>query len=353
MKKFDIGILTRKDARMYVSDITVYAYHQILLLSRAYDINVGIFSIPDFYEKDGRGYSKVTYWNGREFVTEEAELPYLLDTTFPLIRNSFDNDTSVFLKHLHQRRLLRGNTVTKRRLMPVLLAAGLAEYAIPTQSVKSYEEAYRAASIWNKAMAKPAFDSMGRGIFALHKDGEKLIYETTEESGELTDAAWSRLTKKDGENREYLIQPRMNFSAKDGYALDFRLLVNKGRTGEWELVEIEARIGGSSLVSNVAAGGTIFEKHCTLNAQYGDQAGIIEERLEHLARVIPCAIERFAARPPICLGIDVGIDRDTLLPYVLEVNGDPGTHQMWLLAKKRIEYYLYVLEEKKADEEKE
>ena len=43
--------------------------------------------------------------------------------------------------------------------------------------------------------------------------------------------------------------------------------------------------------------------------------------------------------------IDVGIDRGSLCPYVIEVNTFPGTRfHAWQLAEKRVQYFKYLLQ---------
>lgn len=63
-----------------------------------------------------------------------------------------------------------------------------------------------------------------------------------------------------------------------------------------------------------------------------------------LGQEVPLLVEKFIGEDAFCIGIDVGVDRDTVRPYVIETNALPGTKfHLYQFAEKRVQYYKYLL----------
>lgn len=330
------------------SDFPIGSFEQeLLLLCSAYKISACVFSPVLIDHTLASPLIPVQYWDGTAFRKAITPVPEILDCRF----NPFLNKVVTWLQPERQRWLLKHSAVLdrgipKEQLSQVLMCSPLYPLAIPTYRLTEYGELLRYAKLLRHCIIKPSGGRQGSCVARVDYDGDVLSMETADGIEELTPTLWDDyLTTLNHSNFGLpLLQPRLDFSLDAEHAVDFRLLVARGSSGLWEEVEIYARIGATRIVSNVSRGGYISDAESILSQIAGERADELLATLHSIAAELPVLIQQYVDRPISCLGIDIGIDRNTLQPYVLEANTLPGAkYHSWQLAHKRVQYYQYLL----------
>lgn len=121
----------------------------------------------------------------------------------------------------------------------------------------------------------------------------------------------------------YVMQPYLALSTKDGEPFDIRSFVQKNNRGRWTFIGTAARIGKpGSLTSNLHGGGHAEEAAPFLRRQFGNAAGEMLHLIQDYSIQIAHLLEAKHGRL-MELGIDFGVDRSGKL-WILEVNSKPG-----------------------------
>jgi hypothetical protein len=211
---------------------------------------------------------------------------------------------------------------------------------------------------------KPINGTGGRGILRLERLGggfvrlqgrdrnRKLIPASTVSGKQLP----SRLSAL-GVNEKYLVQQGIALKLKDGRVHDYRLLIQKNGSGEWEVTGCSGRVGPpSSVTSNLHGGGKAMPMMSLLRRRYGseERADTIRREVYQLSRDIADSLEEQYGK--LCeLGLDIAIDPDGK-PWLLEINPKParevfrriGEKDTYKKAIRRpLEYALWLNRQKK------
>lgn len=291
-----------------------------------------------------------TVWQCDDAAEQIIDLPPVLDTVGELFSDKYaDKYKEGFLPWLRKScNILTQSSFFKDRLSNVLLTSNLSLYAIPTWNVDSYDGIQSILKLANKIIIKPVGGKMGKGICRLEKiDNQAIICHDASGDHEF-DPDWfldyqnALISSRLG--RLIIAQPCLDFSLDDRHAVDFRLLRHRGRTSEWEEVATYARIGASSLVSNVSQGGYIADAKDILSEIAGDTAQSLYDEIMYIGQELPLLIQKHKGDSAYCLGMDIAIDRQSMRPFILEANTYPGTkYHACQLAEKRVQYYRYLL----------
>lgn len=322
-------------------------YYRILLQSCfAYGVCAAMYCLRDCIKtSNGEMLGKGLFWSQDGFVIEESYLPRIVE-------NRLIMPYSKLLKHYKEHSewiegcvILNNYTeyVDKMVLPNILIASGLGEYSIPTHRVTSYNDILHGIELYRRCIVKPLRGNKGIGLSYIENRNGELYFSNQYEQGLLTEEKWERMCKE-AVFHKYILQPCLDFHNAQGSALDFRLLVSRGKNGAWETAVIHARVGGSRFVANGSSGGTVTLAEEVLLREFGDKAEELMNQLIYLSSAVPNAIDRFNDRVVSCYGIDAAIDRDTLCPYIIEVNLGPGIdYTPWHLAERRARYYRHLL----------
>lgn len=341
---FSVGIVCVGNG----SDLPIGSFEQeLLLLCSAYKISACLLSPLSIDYTLSSPLAPVQYWDGTAFQQAIAPVPKILDCRF----YPFSKKATAWLQPELQHWLLEHCAVAdrgipKELLSQVLMCSPLYALAIPTYRLEKYDELLQYAKMFRHCIIKPDGGRQGRCVSRVDYDGDVLYIESANGIEELTPTRWEAyLAALNHSNLGLpLLQPRLDFSLNAEHAVDFRLLVARGSSGLWEEVDIYARIGATKLVSNVSRGGYISDAESILAEISGEHADELLATLHSIAAELPKLIQQYVDRPISCLGIDVGIDRNTLQPYVLEANTFPGAkYHSWQLAHKRVQYYQHLL----------
>lgn len=122
----------------------------------------------------------------------------------------------------------------------------------------------------------------------------------------------------------FIIQPYLSLSTRNGVPFDVRVLVQKNGTGEWQTTGKAVRLGNKeSITSNLHGGGHAVQLASFLETNFSpSQKAKIETEIDALVSVLPPALEKHHGSL-FELGIDIGVDQQGRV-WLIEVNSRPG-----------------------------
>jgi glutathione synthase/RimK-type ligase-like ATP-grasp enzyme len=178
---------------------------------------------------------------------------------------------------------------------------------------------------------KPITGSLGKGIIRMSKQGDRFVVQSTLLSGirkqhfASLEGAFPSIAGK-LRQQKYQIQQGLRLMEVGGRPVDFRALVQKGRTGEWNVTSIVGRIAPvGSFVSNVARGGSLSSAKDAIaksNLPAGTRT-IALTRLRKVSIELARSLENRIDAHFGELGIDLAVDQRGKV-WLLEVNSKPS-----------------------------
>lgn len=291
------------------------------------------------------------FWNGHDLETFETTLPEILDAEYNSFSKfgleQYEPEFAIWLKE-HTKILMQQASIPKKDLPNAMLFGGLLQYSIPGWEIFNYSELVQRLSMIPSAIIKPTCGRKGKGVCKLQKSSDGTVKLLNNDGVlPLTEELFLDYLRKNTESgfgSSALLQPCMDFSYDDSHALDFRLLRHRGRTGAWEEVGTYARVGGSAFVANVSQSGFVADPKSVLHQIAGEKADEVYAEIMEIGEKLPVIIQKFRGDSAYCLGIDVGVDRATLQPYVIEANTYPATKYFYRqLSEKRVLFYEYIM----------
>ncbi|WP_245920695.1 YheC/YheD family protein [Melghirimyces profundicolus] len=168
---------------------------------------------------------------------------------------------------------------------------------------------------------KPVIGSLGHHIIRIENMGKKsfLVHPYR---GKKTRMSASGLARYLGtlKQRRYYIQQGIPLARFNGAPFDFRVSVQKGRFGRWEISGIAAKVAREqSHMTNIAQNGKAMRAWTALNRCFPKQRiQAILNRISHLSIATCQELEK--TWPAFAdAGLDVGIDQKGR-PWLIEVN---------------------------------
>lgn len=229
-----------------------------------------------------------------------------------LFNPSFFNKWELF-EWLKQSRLTRPYIPATRRLM----------------SIKSLDKL-----ISNHAYIylKPESGKAGKGIMTLKVREEKALpyllkiqenKKSSTYSCSTIQKLWSRIQKQSG-GEAYIAQQGIQLASFQDRKFDLRALVQKNRSGAWELTGLGARLAGtSSITTHVPRGGRIEDPEKLLTHSFNSEnAHRLLQKTKKTAVVIARQIERASRQRLGEMSMDLGIDSKGCL-WFFEANAKP------------------------------
>ncbi|WP_052807274.1 YheC/YheD family endospore coat-associated protein [Risungbinella massiliensis] len=203
---------------------------------------------------------------------------------------------------------------------------------------------------------KPTNGSLGGGIIRVTRSAPTWIVQSTTNTGiltrkfskfvELKRALVGRIGKQ-----KYLIQQGLSLILFQKRPVDFRVLVQKNRQGQWSITSSVGRIANDQqIVSNLARGGTIRKANELLSELEIPSKPSIQQ-IRNAALLIAETFEKKAAGHFAELGIDLGVDHNGKI-WLIEINSKPSKSDDSIVAnpnmitrpsvKKLLDYTLYL-----------
>ncbi|WP_127585235.1 YheC/YheD family endospore coat-associated protein [Paenibacillus koleovorans] len=183
----------------------------------------------------------------------------------------------------------------------------------------------------NLVYMKPINGTGGRGIVRIEKvsSGTYLIQGRDSHRRIITPRTASerqipqKLTGFNIRDR-YLIQQGIQSKLSDGRVHDFRLLIQKNGSGQWEVTGCAGRVGPKrSITSNLHGGGEAVPMLTLLRLNFSnDKTDQIVKEIHRLSHSVAEQLERTYGK--LCeLGLDIAIDPSGH-PWLLELNPKPA-----------------------------
>ncbi|MDF2721292.1 MAG: endospore coat-associated protein [Paenibacillus sp.] len=210
-------------------------------------------------------------------------------------------------------------------------SASIREYLPATRTYTDHRDVLELLQHHRRLYMKPINGTGGRGILRIEKQrnghillqgrqqNRRIIAPKLVSPKQLPGAlaGW-------GSSARYLVQQGINTKLPDGRVHDYRLLIQKTGSGEWEVTGCAGRIGPrQSITSNLHGGGQAVSMTELLRRQFTeDRIEAIRKEVYDLGYDVAKTVEKNFGR--LCeLGIDIAIDPDGH-PWLLELNPKPA-----------------------------
>lgn len=284
-----------------------------LKLCYANGIKAVCFSDTDLNKDDEtiNGYS----WTKDGLIREISALPSLLEYGGGTEKRQYFREKCTIIDDFN---------LSKKDVNDLLATTEFANSVIPSLYTCIPQKMLSYLNMWGEVIIKPLAGARGEGIICikLMSNGKYLLSDTDKEIGTMNyEECVSSLSKM--YHTTVIVQPRLKFTNKHGSIMDFRLNITKNGKGEWQTVFIIPRTSREKIISNFSQGGYASLLKPTLQLDYGEYSEKVYNELIRIAEKLPPIIEEASNCHMLSLGIDVGIEYDSLNPYIIEVNYVP------------------------------
>lgn len=184
---------------------------------------------------------------------------------------------------------------------------------------------------------KPNKGSRGIGVMRVEKQGKTYMYQRGVRSYTFsTFQAMFQSLQRQTASKRYLIQKGIHLLKHEGRPFDFRVMVQRNPTGQWEPTGVVARVAHPlKVVTNGSQGGTIYPAEDVLKPIAGEEiTNKLLQKMDRLARLTGAQFAR-SYTDTNELGLDIAIDHK-FTPWILEVNTRPDPCPFTKLENKDI-----------------
>ena len=282
-----------------------------------------------------------------EWVSIRTSLPPFIDIS-PYCFKKMDKRVIDYLKEKTILSYNRENLINSEKLhLKIKADTELNAFALPSSRMQKFEDILKETHKYKCVILRPVNYS-GKRVYIINKNddlynltyGEEKKYLSIESLKEFYDA------KLKGNN--YIVQKSLESRTITGECFSCRIHVEKDIKGKWNVARnyVMVRIGDQESFK-ISKNKGIADINQFLRANFGEQWKEINKDLNFLAHTLPYKYEKWRKTRLLTLGIDVGID-DKGKCYVLHVNTAPNpTPLLAQVAILRMQYYEYILQNKK------
>lgn len=342
----NLGILYFRDEPLQV--IPALRLRALIAEARLQGVTLTLLN-ADFFDLDREQVRAHCWESENNWVTCPIHIPELVT-----IQGVAVSQEQISLRKwlIKNRTIIADSGLNKDRLSELVTASALSEYIIPTLTIDKAnptEFITRSLKHWGGGVIKRADSNRGIGLlFISENDGVwKLDSERQKLQGSLSEIVLhaNRMIAARLKYRDYIIQPFLNSSAKDGRPVDIRAHVQKRRDGNWALTRAYVRVAeAGSLLPNFSKGGYQGELMPFLLQHNALCAENIKEELISVSIAIAELQDTVAALPLSELGLDFLLDENSKL-WLVETNALPQSalHEMER-ARHTIGYAIHLYE---------
>lgn len=204
----------------------------------------------------------------------------------------------------------------------------LAGHLPETASAETQEAISDFLQRYKMVYLKPAYGNQGRNVFRVSMRRNRVAYEGHLKGSRIVRSSapnmpgFMRVLADTGERSPFIVQQGLHLAKVQGRAADVRALVQRDRAGQWRLTGAGVRIGGSTLVSNLHAGGSAARLDVLVPRP--ERKTRVAQLQARIADITLRVAEQLSRRNLLGeLGIDLGLDEKGHL-WIIEVNLRPG-----------------------------
>ncbi|TVY07411.1 YheC/YheD family endospore coat-associated protein [Paenibacillus cremeus] len=234
-----------------------------------------------------------------------------------------------------------------------------------TTRYKDSKELLKICKRYSTVYLKPQGGTGGRGILRLQRlqGGEAFLLQGRDPSRQIIPAHRVEATQLATRlsslklNDRYIVQQGIQLELKDGRVHDFRMLVQKDGTGQWQITGCAGRIGPrKSVTSNLHGGGTASPMDSLLKSRFGSSEKVAEIKETAYALGLNVVEHLDTKFDTFCeVGIDLAVDPKGHV-WLLEVNPKPSREVFYRIGEKEtyrkairrpLEFSLWLLKQRK------
>ncbi|THF83899.1 YheC/YheD family protein [Cohnella fermenti] len=327
-----------------------------------------VFTPEDVEDRSGRIHALIYSPDSRSWIRRWVRFPNVIYDRCRIQRSKrFDQLLAFRKRYAHLtflNRPLRNKWTIYRALWRV---PAFRDHLPVTRLYQSSEDVSVMLVKFPLLYVKPINGTGGRGILRIEKqrNGTILLQGRDHRRRIVSPKRISRenlsseLLQWDMNGDKYIVQQGLNIKLPNGRVHDYRMLVQKNGSGEWEVTGCAGRVGPSgSITSNLHGGGRASTMNNLLRQWVGSEAKIAQIRETAESFGIAVAKHLEATYSALCeLALDLAIDRGGRV-WLLEVNPKPA-REVFLRAGERevyrraitrpLEYALWVYRQKGPD----
>lgn len=198
----------------------------------------------------------------------------------------------------------------------------LKQHLIPYQVLKKKSDLIQFLDKHPEIVVKPIRGHHGENVMRITKDGNKYQLTKKRETETLTiDELFNEIYNP---NPLQVMQKYIPSRLKTGEPFDFRIHLQKNRTGKWVISYIVPRIGNKdAVITNLSQGSQMIKYDVFMDIYFDKKSKELQAKINDFATHFG---EHFDALYPYEfdeLGVDVGMDENHSL-WIYEVNWRPG-----------------------------
>ncbi|MFB6465210.1 YheC/YheD family protein [Cytobacillus sp. Hz8] len=267
----------------------------------------------------------------KKWISDEFTIPeYLYDRCF-YIEDTHSTQCRSIVNWLKTRKditFLGYGLPDKLKIFTELTQSKLAPYLIKTEAFQSAVHLLESLKKTPKILIKPSSGSGGFNIYYFQKTNTGVLVKTNKGEKQLShlfldEYQLSRWIDRLLVHNQFLMQPYLPLTNKEGQPFDLRILLQKNNQEEWKIAGKAIRQGkAGSLVSNLQQGASSLEFEKWFSQQPDRTKSYLLDELDDLLTSLSHQLEKTFS-PLFEIGVDIGLSSDGAL-WILDINSKPG-----------------------------
>lgn len=334
--------------------------YQYVLAGNEYKVTPCFFRIEDI--RPSKPTIRAYVFTGLGYIRKVVPTPRIIHNR-AMYRSSISNKK---LEHLTHNGMMIFNQFTrynKYRIHQILLQDSSIRVSLPETEIATIDSIKTMMSRHHTLILKPNNGSIGKGIMKLEKstnDSWTIHYRGNSQGSYRQYTFRTKLPlflRRAILKQSYLVQQRLPLAEFEGRPYDFRVSVQRDRTGEWTVTGIVGKAAANrSFITNVAQGGKVHPLETIIQSNNTQSSVFIRDQLTQFSLSVAMYLSRHL--PNLAdIGLDVGITPDGF-PLFIECNcrdlrysfRKAGLIEQWVNTYRNpIGYAKYLLEQHKEE----
>lgn len=336
-------------------------FKKLTIRGQKLGLSIIVFTPADVNRQEQRIYGHVYDINRKRWIRMRAPIPHFIFDRCRYQPNARFKQLQSFrarYPHLHY---LNRPLANKWHMHNVLSQHGSIRAHLPaTRRMNGSADVLAMLGKNSCVYLKPINGTGGRGILRITKHKQRYILQGRDlrrrivTTQSVTRSKLISRIKAWARNQKLLVQAGVNITLSDGRVHDYRMLLQKGRGGQWEYTGCAGRVGARrSVTSNLHGGGRAVAMANLMKRWFPDdkQAQAIQQEMKRLAFDVVKEVEKRFGQ--LCeMALDLAVDRQGHV-WLLEINPKPSRQVFMKIGEmetyetalqKPLEYALWLME---------